>query len=139
MDERSVCRAPGCIRLGVQVMALFPLKLPPGMSRPGTKYDAKGRWFDGTLVRWFEGVMQAIGGWQEIEEAGSVLDLTGVPRGAHAWRDNSDEPHVSFGTESKLYVFTSGGLTDVTPTGGGGFTTGGADAIQTSGVYGNGN
>ena len=117
-------------------MALFPLKLPPGFSRPGTKYDAKGRWFTGTLVRWFEGVMQAVGGWQAIQESGSDLNLTGVPRGAHAWRDNSDEPVLALGTESTLYVWLSGALTAVTPAG---FTSGGADAIQTSGVYGNGN
>ena len=47
-------------------MPLFSIKLPPGMSRPGTVYDAKGRWFTGSLVRWYEGVMQAVGGWQVL-------------------------------------------------------------------------
>jgi hypothetical protein len=118
-------------------MPLFSLKLPPGMSRPGTKYDAKGRWYDGTLVRWYEGIMQAVGGWQKIAESGADLNLTGVPRGAHAWRDNSDEPHLALGTHTKLYAWVSGALTDVTPAG---FSaTGGADAVQTSGVYGSGN
>jgi hypothetical protein len=53
-------------------MALFPLKLPTGMARPGTKYDAKGRWYDGTLVRWYEGVMQPIGGWQILNRTAAV-------------------------------------------------------------------
>ena len=116
-------------------MALFPLKFRPGFFQPGTKYDAKGRWFTGTLVRWFEGVMQAVGGWQTIDISGSPINLTGVPRGAQAWRNNSDEPVLALGTESKLYIYTSGALTDVTLSG---FTSGGADAIQASGVYGNG-
>ena len=117
-------------------MSLFPVNFPPGFSRPGTKYDAKGRWFTGTLIRWFEGVMQAVGGWQKLAAGGTDLDLTGVPRGAHGWRGASDEPHLALGTESLLYVWISGALTDVTPAG---FTSGGADAVQSSSVYGNGN
>ena len=53
-------------------MTLFPLKLPPGMSRHGTVYDAKGRWFTGNLVRWYEGVMQPVGGWQTLNRTTAV-------------------------------------------------------------------
>ena len=58
-------------------MALFPLKIPSGFVRPGTKYDAQGRWYDGTLIRWHDGVMQAIGGWQ-------ILNRTAVANVAAA-------------------------------------------------------
>lgn len=44
-------------------MNLLPLNFPPGMFRNGTNYQSKGRWYDGNLVRWVRGVMQAIGGW----------------------------------------------------------------------------
>ena len=37
---------------------LFPLRFPPGFFRNGTEYMTKGRWFDGTLVRWFEQALQ---------------------------------------------------------------------------------
>ena len=119
-------------------MALFPLKLPAGFSRPGTTYDAKGRWLTGTLVRWFEDVMQPIGGWQNVQASGSDIATSGGPaRGAHAWRNDGDEPVLAIGTNTKLFVWLSGALTAVTPSGFA--TTGGADAVQVSGVYGNAN
>ena len=119
-------------------MALFPLKLGPGFFRPGTIYEAKGRWFTGTLVRWFESVMQPVGGWEKLQAGGSDISVAVAARGAHTWRDNSDEPHLALGTYLKLFVWVSGALTDVTPTS---FTTSAAvlDAVQSSGVYGNGN
>lgn len=44
-------------------MNLLPLQVPPGMFRNGTEYQSKGRWYEGNLVRWVTGVMQAVGGW----------------------------------------------------------------------------
>lgn len=45
---------------------LFSLKLAPGMYKSGTVLQAAGRWFAGTLVRFFEGSVRAVGGWQEL-------------------------------------------------------------------------
>lgn len=64
-------------------MPNVPLKLPPGMSRPGTVYDARGRWYDGNLVRWYDGVLQPIGGWRraprlEMNVGGAISDDGGV-------------------------------------------------------------
>jgi hypothetical protein len=58
-----------------------------------------------------------------------------VVRGAAAWRDNSQASYIAFGTPTLLYVFSGSSLWDITP---GGFTTGGADAVFTSGAYGGG-
>lgn len=112
------------------------LKFPPGMSRPGTVYDARGRWYGGNLVRWFNGVMQAWGGWAALlYGTGSVLDLGEPVRGMHAWRRNTGAPLLAIGTPTKLYIYGGSSLSDKTP---GGFTTGAADASQTSGAYGQG-
>lgn len=54
-------------------MALAPLRLPPGIVRPGTRYDARGRWYDANLVRWHEGAMQPIGGWAALPTASAVV------------------------------------------------------------------
>ncbi len=54
-------------------MPLVPIKFPPGMFRPGTVYAAKGRWFTGNLVRWFEGVLQAWGGWEKMERTNAQV------------------------------------------------------------------
>lgn len=50
----------------------LPLRIPPGVVRPGTKYEAKGRWWDASLVRWHEGSMGPVGGWQPVERVDEV-------------------------------------------------------------------
>ena len=42
----------------------IPLKLPPGVFRNGTEYQAAGRWYDANLVRWYEGTLRPINGWR---------------------------------------------------------------------------
>jgi hypothetical protein len=97
-------------------MPYVPIKLPAGISRPGTLYDARGRWYDASLVRWHEGAMQPVGGWSAL---GSV---PGAVRGALAWRGPSDVPRLALGTSGGAYVYTEGGaVSTVTP---GGFTPG---------------
>lgn len=115
-------------------MPRVPMKLQPGMARPGTVYDARGRWYDGTLVRWFEGVMQPVGGWQKLQTSAPVDVNVGNPvRGSHVWRRNTAQtPQVALGTATKLYHFEEGSLTDITPSS---FTAGEVTATQTSGAY----
>lgn len=47
-------------------MALLPIKIPAGFFRNATQYQAKGRWFTGNLVRFSEGRLRPIGGWQRL-------------------------------------------------------------------------
>lgn len=111
-------------------MALVPIKLPPGVYKNGTELQASGRWYDANLVRWFEGTLRPMGGWVKW----STNQMTGVPRGIHAWRDNSTNVWLAVGTPSKLYAFQGDGdIADITPTS---FTTGRTDA---SGSLGFGN
>jgi hypothetical protein len=44
----------------------LPLAFPPGVYRNGTRYQAKGRWTNANLVRWSQGVMKPVGGWQKL-------------------------------------------------------------------------
>ena len=116
-------------------MAMLPLKLPPGVFKNGTEYQAKGRWTDSNLVRWFEGTIRPVGGWRKR----SASQLTGKARGFISWRDNSGNRRMAVGTHSKLYHMNEGGtLTDITPVS---FTTGDADAVLNIGygsqTYGN--
>ena len=113
-------------------MALIPIKLPPGIYRNGTELDASGRWYDANYVRWVEGVMRPIGGWQQRTNTA----LTGKPRGIIAWRTNSNNRFIAIGTHSKLYAISQSSVVyDITPTG---FTPGNADA-STGGGFGVGN
>jgi hypothetical protein len=111
------------------------LKLPPGMYRPGTLYDAKGRWFTGNLVRWYSRVLQAWGGWEPIRHTGGPVNLGEPVRGMHAWNRDSGAALLALGTPTKLWIHSVNALTDRTPVS---FTTGTVDAAQTSGAFGAG-
>ncbi len=117
-------------------MMLIPLQFRPGIFRNGTKYQAKGRWYDASLVRWFEGAMQPIGGWENLALSdGTAYDITGAIRGMLGWRSNGGTPYLAAGTATNAYGFSVGVNTDITPVG---FTTGNTDAQQTTGQYGQG-
>lgn len=57
-------------------MALVPLKIPPGIFRNGTPYQAKNRWYDGNLVRWHDGALRPIGGWEPRDLLASACQPT---------------------------------------------------------------
>ena len=95
-------------------MALIPISIPPGVYRNGTELDSSGRWYDVNLVRWVEGMMRPVGGWQERTSTA----LTGKARGMIAWRSNNSTRYISVGTHSKLYAITqSSVIVDITPIG----------------------
>lgn len=103
-------------------MALIPINLPPGIYRNGTELDSAGRWYDANLVRWVEGIIRPVGGWQQR----TTTQMSGKPRGIITWRDNSSTRWIAVGTHSKLYaVSQSSVVVDITPTG---FLPGNADA-----------
>lgn len=103
-------------------MAFLPISLPPGIYRNGTELDSAGRWYDCNLVRWVEGMIRPVGGWQQRTSTA----MTGKPRGIITWRANNGNRWIAVGTHSKLYaVSQSSIITDITPTG---FVAGNANA-----------
>lgn len=110
-------------------MSLLTAEFPPGLSRRGTIYQNKGRWYNSSCVRWYEGAMKPIGGWvKRITTA-----FTGKGRAMIIWRGGGVR-YFAVGTESKLYAATPSltAMVDITPVG---FTSGYADAA-TGGGYG---
>lgn len=105
---------------------LVPIQLPPGLTRGATPYDAPGRWWDSNLVRWQEGVLHPIGGW----ERNTATPLDSAVRKIHIWRDNVATRHILAGTDGKLYADVDGFL-DITP---GDIAT--LDSVGTDGGYG---
>jgi len=103
-------------------MALFKLDIPIGCVRGATAYSDGGRWRNMSLVRFYNNILQPIGGWRKRIEN----QLTGVGRAIKTWRDNSGQKWIAVGTNSKLYAITNGGDTfDITPVG---FVVGQVDA-----------
>lgn len=94
-------------------MSLIKLEIPPGVYRNATQYSNQGRYWDTNLVRWIDGMLAPIGGWQKF----SITPVSGACRGLFAWRDNNDYRWLAVGTSSKLYVHDEGTLHDVTPLG----------------------
>jgi hypothetical protein len=100
----------------------IPIKIPPGVYRNGTEYQAAGRWHDASLVRWYENTLRPVLGWRTR----SASAVTGSCRGMITWRDNSNSRFIGLGTHSKLFAMNEAGtLKDITPTS---FTTGYASA-----------
>ena len=105
----------------------IPLKLPPGIYRNGTEYQAAGRWYDANLVRWYENTLRPMGGWRKR----ATGQMSGLCRGFITWRDNSANRWIAAGTHTKLYAMNEGGtLKEITPTS---FTAGIADSLSKTG------
>ena len=95
-------------------MPLIPLKIPAGMYRNGTEYEAAGRWRDGNLVRWLGASLRPVGGWRErITDA-----IAETARSMHAWQDSNISRWAALATYNKLYVTSAAGTVyDITPAG----------------------
>ena len=94
---------------------LVPFQPPPGVYKNGTPYEAKGRWSDCNLVRWKDGRLQPLGGWEKTID--SATTITGIGRAMITWRDFTGARWLAIGTNSNLYIFTSlsGTASDITP------------------------
>lgn len=108
-------------------MALIPLNIPPGVYRNGTELQSAGRWYDVNLVRWTDGAMEPVGGW----ERRGTITTTGKSRGMLTWKTNNNLRFAAIGTSSHLYVMTqSSTLVDITPVG---YVAGSDDATTGAG------
>lgn len=97
------------------IESLVPLALPPGFSRRGTVYQSKGRWYTGSLVRFFQGDIQPIGGWVQRTLTGATIG--GTPNAAISWQTNDGTAWLAIGTTTHLYVVSSANVvSDITPT-----------------------
>ena len=93
-------------------MALIPLQIPPGVYRNGTDFESSNRWRDSNLVRWNDGSLRPVGGWDTRKANASAS----VPRGLHAWVDNSGGSALALGSHNKLYyINASSTVSDITP------------------------
>ena len=111
-------------------MPLIPIKIPAGFFRNATQYQAKNRWYDGNLVRFSEGRLRPIGGWQrlaptQITKKGAVYELTITTAGT-GYSGNGTLGFSGGGGASftGTYTVSGGAIATVTITNGGtGFTS----------------
>lgn len=105
-------------------MPLVPLDIPPGFYRNGTAYQSKGRWAEGNLVRWGDGALRPLNGWERTRDTATKAVLNTIItdpaneaiRGAFRWRSLGGKVWTAFGTNLKLYAISQDGLVyDITP------------------------
>lgn len=92
-------------------MPLAALSLPPGVVRPATPLQVKGRFWDANLVRWRSGKLLPVGGWQRITP--SPLDST--CRTIFTWTTQQAVPYGILGCDENLYVLDGSTFTEITP------------------------
>ena len=92
---------------------LVELKVQPGVYRNGSVREAKGRYYDANLVRWKNGKLKPIGGWEKT----TTTAITGKGRTMLPFQDNSGWSYIAVGTSSSLFIYTGSTSTpsDITP------------------------
>lgn len=87
------------------------IDLPPGMFSNGTEYSNRGRWTDGSRVRWQNGAIRPIGGWVPFGVAEGTLDrlITNpsveLARAITCWRANDGTSLYAVGTNRRLLAW----------------------------------
>src|ERR1700727_332797 len=87
------------------------LKISAGVFKDQTPLQIKLGWQDTNLIRFHENNAQPVGGWTPL----TSLVLTGVCRKILEWSTLSGTDLIAFGTNTHVYVYSSGALYDITP------------------------
>lgn len=103
-------------------MNFLVLDIPPGIKSHGVDLDSTGQWIDGNLVRWQNGSLRPVGGWQAwtYSDAGTTTNITapasfGVPRAAYAWFDNNEKQYLAIASyKGSAVCEPDGTVTDTT-------------------------
>jgi hypothetical protein len=91
-------------------MPLSKLVFKPGINREGTNYSNEGGWYDGDKVRFRNGYVERIRGWETID-----TNIIGTVRKLHEFVTLQSLSLMMIGTEEKVYLEESGTLYDITP------------------------
>lgn len=93
-------------------MGISPIMLRPGVDVEKTQMLNEGGISASQLIRFFNGLLQKLGGWSKI----SLTALTGICRGLHPWLDLSSNQYIMAGTNYLLQLWTATGtIYDITP------------------------
>jgi hypothetical protein len=84
-------------------MPLVNFTIKPGVNKEVTDYTGQGQWVDSDNVRFFQGLPQKIGGWSKF----IATYLVGIARDVHAWVSLDGTRFLAYGTDRKLYVYST--------------------------------
>jgi hypothetical protein len=87
------------------------LNLVPGVRKSQSPLQVGLGFQDSNLIRFHQGNAETVGGWTPLTPS----TLTGVCRSIHEWSTLSGTDLIAFGTNTHVYVYSSGSLYDITP------------------------
>lgn len=94
------------------------MQVQPGIFMQRSSRQSLGRYVDGDNVRWYRGLPQKMGGFQElamVDGNGKRVWYQGHARSCKQWESLDGQSWIAFGTEYKLYLLNNGALYDITP------------------------
>lgn len=80
------------------------LNLTPGINTQATQTGNEGSWSSGNLIRWKDGYLEKLGGWQRL----TATQLAGLSRGLHAYQDLNGNDYLASGAAAAFQIYTSG-------------------------------
>ena len=83
----------------------------PGINREGTAYDNEDGWFDGNLIRFRNGHVEKMSGWEKLSDN----TYLGTGRALHNWMSLGSNLYLGLGTTWKYYIKEGNDYNDVTP------------------------
>lgn len=89
------------------------VRIPAGIVRGESRAMVPGRWYAGSLIRWHEGNLRPVGGWERISPA----PLGSVPRAGFTWTDNNFNRHIAVLCDGRMWRSRDGAWADITPPG----------------------
>ena len=83
----------------------------PGINREGTAYDNEDGWFDCNLIRFRNGHVEKMSGWEKL----SSNTYLGTSRALHNWMSLGSNLYLGIGTTFKYYIKDGSVYNDITP------------------------
>jgi len=96
-------------------MKLVDLKFQPGVDKQDTAYSAgdQRKYVDSDFVRFHYGKPERWKGWSYLPNPNKTI--VGVVRDTHSWIGLDEIRYLAIGTDRKLYIYSEGSVTDITP------------------------
>ncbi len=96
-------------------MKLVDLKFQPGIDKQDTAYSAgdQRKYVDSDFVRFHYGKPERWKGWSYLPNPNKTI--VGVVRDTHSWIGLDGTRYLALGTDRKLYIYSDGAVTDITP------------------------
>ena len=96
-------------------MQLTDLKFLPGVDKQDSSYSAgdQRRYTDSEFVRFHYGKPERWKGWEYLPNPNETL--IGVVRDTHSWISLDGTRYLALGTDRKLYIYSEGSVSDITP------------------------